>query len=431
MRSLLYITLVLLIAFPAGPACSARQEGGLSLAFADDFSNPSSGWDTYTLPNGDSAACDKGGYITSINGANRTIWFKNKRAADIRSDFACEVSASNVSGTGDDSECGIIFGGKDNSNFYLFKVKSSNGTYSLMKLLNDQWIMIKDWTGSAYITGGAVPNKLKVACSSGSIEMYANGNLLDTVTGMPFDGGYIALELGTWQNPAAKYKFDDFMLFTGWTQYPASPSSTDINKIPPLFANSRILKTKDLALLWKDDFSDAGSGWQVSSSADGGSAYENGELAVWTKNPQKGQSAYSSAYTMTQDFAAEVEARQVAGDGNSTMGIFFRKSAGGDMYCFLIWGDRNYTCYKRLQGQQSFLMGTMPADALWADNKTNTLGIVCAGPQIELYANGSKLQSFTDNQTVTDPMNLQLVVTTNGSAETRYIFDNFKVYSVK
>jgi hypothetical protein len=73
----------------------------------------------------------------------------------------------------------------------------------------------------------------------------------------------------------------------------------------------------------------------------------------------------------------------------------------------------------------------MPADALWADNKTNTLGIVCAGPQIELYANGSKLQSFTDNQTVTDPMNLQLVVTTNGSAETRYIFDNFKVYSVK
>ena len=431
MRNLLYITLVLLIVLPPGLACSARQEGGLSLVLSDDFNNPSSGWDTYTLPNGDSAACDKGEYITSINGANRTIWFKNKRAADIRSDFACEVSAANVSGTGDDSECGIIFGGKDNSNFYLFKVKSSNGTYSLMKLLNDQWIMIKDWTGSAYITGGAVPNKLKVARSAGSIAMYANGNLLDTVTGMPFDGGYIALELGTWQNPAAKYKFADFMLFTGGTQYPASPSSTDINKIPPLFANSRILKTKALALLWKDDFSDTGSGWPVNSSADGGSAYENGELAVWTKNPRKGQSATSSAYTMAQDFAAEIEARQVAGDGNSTMGIIFRKSAGGDMYCFLIWGDRNYTCYKRLQGQQSFLMGTMPADALWADNKTNTLGIVCAGPQIELYANGSKLQSFTDNQTVTDPLNLQLVVTTDGSAETRYIFDNFKVYSVK
>jgi hypothetical protein len=431
MRNLLYSALFLLIAFPPGLACSARQEGGLSLVLSDDFNNPSSGWDTYTLPTGDSAAYSDGGYIASINGANRTIWFKNKRAADIRSDFACEVSVVNVSGTGDDSECGIIFGGKDNSNFYLFKVKSSSRSYNLTELLEDQWITIKDWTESDYITAGADPNRLKVACSADSIEMYANGNLLDSVTGKPFGGGYIALELGTGQNPAAKYKFDDFILFTGGRQNPASTTSTDANRIPPFFADSGILKTKNLTLLWKDDFSDAGSGWTVNSSDESGSVYENGELAVWTKNPGKGQVAYSSDYMMTQDFAAEIDVRQVAGDGNSTVGLIFRKSAGGDMYCFLIWGDRSYTCFKRLQGQQSFLMGTMPADALWADNKTNTLGIVCAGPQIELYANGSRLQSFTDNQTVMGPMNLQLAVTTDTPAETRYKFDNFKVYSVK
>ena len=431
MRNLLYITLVLLVAFPAGLACAAQQEGGLSLVLSDDFNNPSSGWAVYTLPTGDSAAYDHGEYITFINGSNRVIWFKNNRAANIRGDFSCAVSVINVSGTGDDSECGIIFGGKDNSNFYVFKVRSSSRTYSLVKLLDDRWIVIKDWTESPFITGGAGTNKLKVACSAGGIDMYANGNKLDSVTGLPFDGGYIALELGTSRNAAAKYKFDDFMLFVGGTQYHASPSSTDTNKIPPLFADSGILKSKNLTPFWKDDFSNTASGWTVNSSDDGGSAYENGELAVWAKNPQKVQVAYSAAYMMPQDFAAEVEAKQVTGDGNSTMGLIFRKSAGGDMYCFLIWGDRNYTCFKRQQGQRSFLMETMPADALWSDNKTNTLGIVCAGPQIELYANGSKLQSFTDNQTVTGPINLQVIVTTNTPAETRYKFDNFKIYSVK
>lgn len=207
--------------------------------------------------------------------------------------------------------------------------------------------------------------------------------------------------------------------------------STGQNVKPALFVESELLENRNLETVYKDDFSDIKSGWPVNPSTEGGSGYESGEFSIWTKKPEQGQAAYSDAYVMPQDFAAEIDFKQAGGDENSAMGIMFRKSEGGDLYCLLVWGDRSYTCFKSQQGKRSFLMETTPSGALPRGNKTNQLGIVCIGPQIELFANGGRLQSFTDNETVTGPMNLQLVVTTNAPKETRYRFDNLIVYSVK
>lgn len=421
------LILVILVAF--SPSCSAQPDSRFNPVLSDDFNDPASGWDIQTLPNGDSAAYDKGEYVTLINGANRVIWFRNSNPAYIQGDFSCEVDAGNISGAGDDSECGIIFRGQNYDSYYLFKVKSSDRSYSLAKFLKGQWSTLKDWTESDNIKGGANTNRLGVTCIADSIEVSANGSKLASVIDKSLASGYIALELGTWQNPSASYKFDNFKLFT-IKPSASAPVSAVPGKTPSAFDDSTLLNNRNLALVFQDDFSNPKSGWSVGSSTGGGAAYNKGELSVWSNNPDVGMSSKIEAFKMPQDFVAEVDVRKISGGPVSSVGIPFRSSEGSG-YIFAILGDGRYSCVRLLQGKRTYLVDNAPAGSIMLVDKAVRLGIICVGQQIELYSNGDRIQSINDSTLLTGTMNLRLVVTTDNTTGARYNFDNFKVYSVK
>ena len=452
MRRLISGVLILLIAAAFSLSCSAQPDSRFSPVLSDDFNDPASGWDVPTLPNGDSAAYDKGEYITLINGVSRVIWFRNSNPAYIQGDFSCEVDAGNISGAGDDSECGIIFRGQNYDSYYLFRVKSSDRSYNLAKLLKGQWSTLKDWTVSDNIKGGTNTNKLGVTCIADSIEVSANGSKLASVIDKSFTSGYIAFELGTWTNPSARYKFDNFKLFTikpsaavpttatatpaASTPSPVAPAaSVPVPAVPvkasSAFDDSALLKNRSLALVFQDDFSDPASAWSVGSSTGGGSAYDKGELSIWANNPDAGMSSKTEAYKMPQDFAAEVDVRKISGGPVSSIGLAFRKNEDDDKYVLAILGDGRYACVKNLRGKRTYLMDAAGAGSIPLGDKAIRLGIICVGPQIELYSNGNRIQALNDGTPLTGTMSLRLTVTTDAATGARYNFDNFKVYSVK
>lgn len=441
-RSLFSILILVTTVFSL--SCSTQQDSRFNPVLTDDFSDAASGWNVSTRENGDSAAYDKGEYITAINGADRIIWFRNSSPAYIQGDFSCEVDATNISGAGDDSECGIIFRGEKYDNFYVFKVKSSERSYSLAKLIRGQWSTLKDWTVSDNIKGGANTNRLGVTCIADSIEVSANGSKLASAIDKSLSSGYIALELGTWKNPSAGYKFDNFKLFTlktlgipaatppASTPTPSASSSTVAqSQTPSTFADSVLLKNKSLDLVFQDNFGNPKSGWPEGSSAGGGYAYDNGEYSMWSTDPDAGKNVYNNTYQMPQDFAAEVDVRKISGGGSSTIGIGFRLNESHDGYVYVILSDGRYACVKSLQGKRTYLMDVAKAGSIPLGDKSVRLGVVCIGPQIELFADGKKLQSFNDGTLLKGTMSMRLGMTTDSSSESRYKFDNFKVYSVR
>lgn len=184
----------------AGGACPAY--------YADDFSNPDSGW-----PISDNS--DR--RFAYISGQYQ-IWLKKPSLGwsvtpgAKATDFTAAVSARRTSGTW--GQYGIKFGiNEDWSQYYEFIVE---GPYYSIWRYDRSWTALKDWTRSNYVATGTAWNRLKVIRNGSSIAVYTNNHLLTTVTDGSFTGlrriGLVAYSY----DRALDARFDDFSL------YPAS-----------------------------------------------------------------------------------------------------------------------------------------------------------------------------------------------------------------
>lgn len=214
---------------------------------------------------------------------------------------------------------------------------------------------------------------------------------------------------------------------------PAQPVQEEPTKPEPTQPEPTPLPspTPDLGIVFEDDFSDSSTGWDVRSDEDAVTGYDNGSyrinvkavrLTVWA-NPDK-QSI------MPSDVRVEVDATNVGIDNND-MGVicrYTRTDGSPAFYQFLISSDGYAAIVMVKDGNQNVVSTDgklLRYDAIKQGATTNHITGECIGPQLNLYVNGTLLDSATDF-TLTEG-DVGLIASTYDDPDVNVLFDDFVV----
>jgi hypothetical protein len=175
--------------------------------YADDFSNPESGWSRSTNANR-IYAYKNGEYQIRIR---REYWY-----AGTTSGFRCTNCRIQVQGRFQSSNYGaygILFGITDDWDEYLFRV-SGNGYYSLYKRISGDWEALIPWTESPHIRQGQATNHLQVTRNKKRIALHVNGKWLAGLDDRSLQGNLrVGLTASAFDAYPVDARFDNFRVF--------------------------------------------------------------------------------------------------------------------------------------------------------------------------------------------------------------------------
>ncbi len=189
------------------PTPEPTSTGGV--LFSDDFSNPSSGWET-----GDYS----GGWVEYQTGAlhiEDSTYDDGCSYSDLYryySDLVIEVETWLVAGT-DDNWQQVFCRCVDDSNYYNFGI-SADGYYAISVWKNGVRTGLSGSpTWSSHINEGwDEVNLMRVECEGDTLRLYANGHLLSEVTDSSFSSGYVGLGVTSLAGSSSEAAFDNFVI---------------------------------------------------------------------------------------------------------------------------------------------------------------------------------------------------------------------------
>jgi len=104
---------------------------------------------------------------------------------------------------------GIVFRGSEGT-LYLFRI-TKDGRYALEIAEGGVRSELIEWTAhSAVMQEGS--NRLTVAAEGSTVELYANGTLLETITDAELDGDLVALAVMGQEGVQVVFEFDDLII---------------------------------------------------------------------------------------------------------------------------------------------------------------------------------------------------------------------------
>jgi hypothetical protein len=187
--------------------------------------------------------------------------------------------------------------------------------------------------------------------------------------------------------------------------------------------------------IFKDDFSDTSSGWDVNEGTGSNpwtTGYALGGYRIY--NPPPGGSLIGlnqDAGSAIGDAIIEVDATPITGD------VPEDESLGWGIICRALDYDNNYylaiyvggqpAIYRQQNGEWTELATGTPSDAFRGGNATNHLRADCVGSNLTLYVNGQKVIEAQDSEFKTGQVGLITESTDKHGAE--ILFDNFSVSS--
>jgi uncharacterized repeat protein (TIGR01451 family) len=173
--------------------------------YTESFGDPTSGWPTSEDANRKLAYVG-GEYQIYSKNANQG-WSVTPGAN--ASDFRVSVTARHNSSVG--GSYGVLFGINDDwSEFYEFEIGTNS--YRLYRFDSNFWYPIKLWTTSAAILPDLNANRIQVVRTGAMISLYANSQLLATLTDSTYIGTRrIGLVVNSGSSPL-DVRFDDFSL---------------------------------------------------------------------------------------------------------------------------------------------------------------------------------------------------------------------------
>lgn len=213
-----FVLLVLPILLLASSSCTIPFSGGNergdptssqipdNILFQDDFSDPRSGWDRISDPNGITDYAD-GVYRIFVNTINTDIWSNpNLDFGDVR----VEVDATKVGGS-DNNDFGVICRYQDPENYYFFIV-SSDGYYGIGRFFQgkQELIGVDAMPPSEVIKKGNATNHLRADCIGSKLSLYVNNQFLTQVEDTAFTSGDVGLLAGSLDSPGVDIHFDNF-----------------------------------------------------------------------------------------------------------------------------------------------------------------------------------------------------------------------------
>ena len=184
---------------------SAVNKAGIAtgaLLYSDDFSNSSSGWDTWENANS-KVGYVSGKFVIEVFKVDSFFWANPGKDF---SDFVLEVDSTKQAGP-DDNGFGVIFRYVDKNNFYRFDI-SSDGYYDFGYYENDTWTSIIDWTETAAIKQGDATNTITILCKGSKLTFYINGTKITDVTDATLSSGDIGVWAGAVSEAGVKIAFD-------------------------------------------------------------------------------------------------------------------------------------------------------------------------------------------------------------------------------
>jgi hypothetical protein len=177
--------------------------------FEDDFSNPASGWETWSDANGSFVAYQNGGLRILVKEKQFDYWSRpGKRFVDVR----IEVDAIKLAGP-NDNDLGVICRYQDRNNFYAFLV-SSDGYAGILKVDEGKYKVISgtQLTASQYVRQGEALNHLQADCIGQSLAMFVNGQVVAQAQDAGFAAGEVGVIAGTNATPGVDIFFDNFVV---------------------------------------------------------------------------------------------------------------------------------------------------------------------------------------------------------------------------
>ena len=208
-RLILVFVLALLLtgcSAASGLNASAAVPAG-SVLFKDDFSDPSSGWETWSEPSGSMVAYQNGGLRIYIAEKEFDYWSRpGKRVGDVQ----LEVDVIKLGGP-DDNDFGLMCRYQDRDNFYAF-LATSDGYAGILKVKDGQYNLIsgKQMAYNESIRKGGSMNHLRADCNGSTLTLYTNGKQVLSVQDQDFKTGEIGVIAGTGSEPGADLYFDNF-----------------------------------------------------------------------------------------------------------------------------------------------------------------------------------------------------------------------------
>jgi hypothetical protein len=177
-----------------------------TLLYADDFSDPESGWDRTRDREGITDYFEDGTYHISIIDP-QYIWWANP-SLDFQ-DVVVEVDATLVSGTVDNG-FGIICSYINEDNFFYGSV-SSEGFYAFWQQAAGDWNTLGDGEQkSPLIPDDGSTLRLRLECVGDTMTLYVNHVFIDAVSGVELTGGDVGLIAESYGNEPTEIEFDNF-----------------------------------------------------------------------------------------------------------------------------------------------------------------------------------------------------------------------------
>ncbi|NOZ48704.1 MAG: hypothetical protein GXP37_01495 [Chloroflexi bacterium] len=358
-------------ATPGGPTPTTTPIPS-PLVFADDFSNPGSGWAT-----GVTSSCQRvysnGEYGMAVL---QTNWVCLSSAPQPQAgDMVVQVEARKDSSP-DGSVYGLIFGLADPntfSQFYVFWVDPADGTYIVQKYDNG-WSNITNVEFTANIHQADQSNQLRVRRAGSQIRLYINDGMVNSFTDDAFTANTytgVAIWSAYDSNTAISY-FDDFKI-----------------SVP-----TRILY---------DDFGNSSSGWFTGAIQVCQAGYQNGEY-VTTTAPN-----YSCFFRSPGGSSPNGLFQVTARRGESVYPTVYGLMIGEDgsfstFYTLLITPDSQEYVLAKFNGSWLALTWDQIEDDAWQysplirpGSSSNRLQVVRDANRLDLFVNDNYLETVYDD----------------------------------
>ena len=177
-------------------------------------------------------------------------------------------------------------------------------------------------------------------------------------------------------------------------------------------------------ILFEDDFSSAGTGWDRLQTAEGVMDYDAGGYRILVN--ALNTNFWSTPHKSFRDVRVEVDAGKLGGPEENRAGLICRYT-GADYYFFMVTHD-GYFAVGKYAGGQAILLGQTAMEAnpaIHTGVNINHLRADCVGSDLTFYVNGQQIASVQD--AALEQGDVGLLAGTFEQPGVDMIYDNFVV----
>jgi len=181
---------------------------GDKVLFADDFSDPNSGWDVRETANGATDYRD-GRYFIRVDTPKFQLW--SSPGQPFEGDVIVEAIAGLASGP-EENEMGVFCRYQDRQNFVYGSI-GTDGYYAIVEIKDDESSILTGdgkFQQSDAIPIGSETYFIQLACQGNQYTLFVNGEEIDSATSSAFTGGDVGVLAGAFDQGGVEVLFDDF-----------------------------------------------------------------------------------------------------------------------------------------------------------------------------------------------------------------------------